>query len=408
MIKRKRYLDQINNFIDKPIIKVLTGMRRSGKSTIMKLLIDELIQKGIANENIVYINKESLRYDFIKDYQDLNFFVLKKLKNKTGKKYILIDEIQEIEKWEKVIVSFLADNVGDIIISGSNAHMLSSELATLISGRYVEIPIYTLNFKEFLLFRKIKNDKDLEKELQLYIRYGGLPGIHNFKFRDETVFTYLNSILNTVLLKDVILKNSIRDANTLEKITQYLMDNCGNITTAKKISDYFKSQRVRISVDTVQNYIDFLKNAFLFYRVKRFDLKGKKYLEYGDKLYIGDIGLRNGFIGHKDSDISAVIENLVFLELIKRGYSVSIGNRNRKEIDFIAQKNKTKIYLQVCYLLGSEKTIQREFGNLESIKDNYRKIVISFDKYFPSNQNGIEHLYIIDFLVNGLKSNGHR
>jgi uncharacterized protein len=399
MIKRDLYLSRLMKYIDKPIIKVLTGIRRSGKSTILKLLYNELLGKGVKKENIVFINHESLEFSFIKNYEDLFTFVKKSLQNRSGKKYILLDEVQEVDKWEKAVSSFLADDMGDIVITGSNAHLLSSELATLLSGRYVELPVLPLSFQEFLLFRNVTEKKEIDEEFHLYLRYGGFPGIHALEFDDEMIITYLNSILNTVILKDVIERNNIRESVLIEHLTKYLTDNCGNISSAKGISDYFKSQKIKTSIDTVINYIGYLEKSFMFYKANRYDLKGKKWLEVNNKFYLGDIGLRNGMIGYRENDISGVLENLIYLELIRRGYKVGIGVINGGEIDFIAEKQNEKIYLQVCYMLSGDTVVQREFGSLESINDNYRKIVLTLDKFFPSDRNGIERMYIPDFLL---------
>jgi predicted AAA+ superfamily ATPase len=398
-VVRERYLGAIEAFIDQPVVKVLKGMRRVGKSVIMRLLIERLIESGVPGANILYINKESLEFDALKDYRDLYRYAVDYFKDgavATGRKYILIDEIQEIEGWERAVASFLADGLGDVVISGSNASLLSSELATLISGRYVEIPVYPLTFREFLTFRK--NKKDKETEFKNYLRYGGLPGIHQLPPNDEVIFSYLNSILNTVLYKDVITRHKIRDASIFDKLVRYLFDNVGNITTAKKITDYFKSQRIRTSVDTILNYINYIEASLLIDKAPRYDIKGRRLLEFFDKVFLNDIGLRHGLIGYRERDINGLLENVVFKELQARGYKMSIGVIDQMEIDFIAEKQNDKKYIQVCYSLGSEAIIEREFGNLEKIKDNYEKIVISMDRFFPAERNGIIHRYIIDFL----------
>jgi hypothetical protein len=399
LLERSEYIGKLEGYLDKPLIKVLVGMRRVGKSSLMKILIERLIGKGIPEKNIVYINKESLEFDQIRNYNDLNSYIGDRLVGVKGKKYIFIDEIQEIESWEKAATSMLADKAGDIFISGSNARLLSSELATLISGRYVEIAVHPLSFGEFLQFRKKSGSADLEAELRNYIKYGGLPGIHFLAFDDETVFGYLNSILNTVMLKDVVAKNQVRDVSALERIVRYLMDNLGNITTAKRIADYFKSQRLKISTDTVLNYISYLESGLLFKKINRYDLKGKKIMEFFDKIFLTDVGLRNGLVGFRDNDIDGILENIVCNELILRGYRVFIGALEGREIDFVAEKQNEKIYCQVCYKLGSPEIVAREFGNLEKIRDNYRKIVISLDRDFVADKNGIEHRQLLDFLL---------
>ena len=396
LIQRDEYLNFIENYIDKPIVKVLIGMRRVGKSAIIKLLINKLLKKNISASNILYINKESLEFDEIKNYKDLYRYAINYFKGIKNRKYIFIDEIQEIAEWEKSVNSFLADNYGDITISGSNSKLLSSELATLLSGRYIEIPVYPLTFKEFLQFRSKKTDT--ETEFKNFLRYGGLPGIHLLPLKDDTIFAYLNSILNTVLYSDVIIRHKIRDAAVFDRVVKYLFDNIGNITTAKKIADYFKSQKVKVSVDTVLNYITYLETSLIINRVPRYDIKGKKFLEFHDKVFLNDIGLRNGLIGYREKDINGLLENIVYKELQSRGYKVSVGVLNQLEIDFIAEKQNDIKYIQVCYLLNSEDTVEREFGSLEKISNNYEKIVVSMDKFFPEERNGIFHKYLIDFL----------
>lgn len=398
LIPRDEYIKTIEHYTDKPIIKVLIGMRRTGKSTIIKLLIKNLLEKNIPDSNILYVNKESLEFDEIKNYKDLYLYVNNYFKNIKGNKYIFIDEIQEIAEWEKSVASFLSDNLGDIVISGSNSKLLSSELATLLSGRYVEVEIYPLTFKEFLRFRQDKSDN--ETEFNNFLKYGGLPGIHFLPLKDEIIFNYLNSILNTVLYKDVIVRHKIRDAAIFDKVVKYLFDNIGSITTAKRIADYFKSQKIKISVDTVLSYINYIESSLVIYRVPRYDIKGRKFLEFYEKVFLNDIGLRNGFIGYREKDINGLLENIVYKELLFRGYKVSIGVLDQFEIDFIAEKQNDKKYIQVCYLLSSKDVIEREFGALEKIRDNYEKTVISMDKIFIEERNGIIHKYLIDFLFN--------
>lgn len=394
---RHKYLNYVKKFIDKPLIKVFVGMRRVGKSVIMKLIINELLKGNVPESNILYINKESLEFDNMKNYMDLYNFIKNYFKDLKGQKYIFIDEIQEIDEWEKAVASLMSENEGDIYISGSNAKLFSSELATLLSGRYIEIPVYPLTFKEFLDFRNKDNDK--EDEFQKYLRYGGMPGIHFLPLEDEAVFGYLNSLINTVLYKDIIGRYRVRDSNTLDRIVKYLFDNIGNITTAKKIADYFKSQKVKVSVDTVLKYMDYIESSMILERVSRYDLKGKKILEFYDKIFLNDIGLRHGFIGYKERDINGLLENVVYKEMQSRGYNLKVGVLEDTEIDFVAEKQDDKKYIQVCYSLVSSEVIQREFGNLQKIKDNYEKIVISMDKFFPEERDGIRHKYILDFLL---------
>ncbi len=399
-IVREDYIRNIEKFIDKPFIKVITGIRRCGKSTILRMLRDRLIAKGVDKNNIIVINKESFEFDSIVDYKDLHNFVTAALSKVSGLKYLFVDEIQEIKQWEKAIASFFSDNEIDIVITGSNARLLSSELATLLSGRYVEIPIFPLTFKEFLLFRGCAIDSpERENEFDKFLRYGGMPAIHTLDLEDETVFQYLSALFNTIFLRDVIARHTIRDIAHIELVARFLFDNCGNITTVKRIADYFKGQNIAVSPTTVQNYLSYFEEAFLAQRVRRFDMKGLKHLEFYEKYYMGDIGLRHGLIGFRDKDISGLLENIVYLELKYRGYAVSVGRYDDKEIDFIAEKQNEKLFVQVSYLMSSPETIEREFGALEKIPSHYPKMVLSLDRHFPSDRNGITHKNLIQFLL---------
>lgn len=398
MVQRERYLKQITPFIDKPIIKVITGIRRCGKSTFLKLICNLLTDKGVNLKNILLINKDSLEFDSLNTYKQLVSYVTDRFKDVEGKKYLFIDEIQEIEGWEKALSGFLTDNTADLFITGSNSRMLSSELATYISGRYVEFKLYTLTFSEFIKFREVTEPEKMESEFALFMRYGGFPGIHRMEYDDEVIEQYVSSIYNTILLKDVVARNGLRDIALLERIAHFTADNCGNITSSKKIADYLKSQKMKGSVDTVQSYLSMLSSAFIFHKVNRFDLKGKRLLEIHEKYYVGDIGLKHSLLGYKINDISGHLENIVYLELLSRGFKVNIGKLNELEIDFIATRSNQQIYLQVAYLLADAKTIDREFGTLEKINDNYPKIVLSLDKFLDNNRNGIKWYNLIDFL----------
>jgi uncharacterized protein len=400
MIKRIRYLEKIKMYSGKPFIKVIAGMRRSGKSTLLGQYREYLINSGIDEQNIIQINKELLGFDFLKNYKDLWNYIHQKVSGKAGKKYLLIDEVQEIDQWEKAINSFFAEEVYDITITGSNARMLSTELTTLLAGRYIEIAIQPFSFNEFRIYRLEQTpDETIRDSFARYVRYGGLPGIHSLPLDDEAVFPYLNAIYNTVLLKDVVARNKIRDVEQLERITRFVITNCGNITSAKSIADYLKSQRLSISIETVQNYLHYLTQAFMIYKVRRYDIKGKRLLEYSEKYYPADPGLRFGIAGYADSDISGLLENLVYLELIRRGYTVYVGQSGAMEIDFVAEKQEEKTYIQVAYLLINEKTIEREFGNLMQISDNFPKLVLSMDEFQQQNREGVIRRNIIDFLL---------
>lgn len=400
MIERKSYIDKLIPFIDKPVIKVVTGIRRSGKSTLLKQIIQLLENKGISSAAIIHINMELMEFDHLRNYQDLHAFIKEKQTNATDKSYLLIDEVQEVEHWEKAINSLLAEQNCDMYITGSNARLLSSELATLLSGRYVEFKIYPLVFSEFLTFRRQKVEHiDVKQEFDLFLKYGGFPGIHHMDYDDTVIRQYLQSIYNSVLLKDVIIRNTIRDAAMLDVISKYLIDNSGKITSAKGISDYMKSQKRKVSVDTVLNYIRFSCDALLFEKTLRFDLNGKRLLETYEKYYMADIGFRFATLGYTPQSISAQLENIIYLELKSRGYEVTIGKLDELEIDFIASKGTEKLYFQVCAQLTNETVIEREYRSLERIHDNFPKCVLSLDQGFETSRNGIQWRNIIDFLL---------
>jgi uncharacterized protein len=399
MFIRESYLNNIEPFISKPVVKIISGMRRSGKSTLMKMLIDKLEKSGVNKSDIIYISKELMEFDFIKDYKTLYSYIKKTLPKNKNAKYLFIDEVQEIAGWEKAINSLLAEGAADIFLTGSNSRMMSDELATLLTGRYIVIPMHPLSFKEFLQFRKVKNEEQYEKEFGLYLKYGGLPGIHFLKLEDEIVFQYIESIFNTILLKDIVQRYQVRDVSLLERITKFIFDNSGSITTAKKISDYLKSQNISAGVQTVQNYISYIQEAFLINKAERYDIKGKRHLELYDKYYFNDSGIRHSLLKYRQDDISKLLENTVYLELIRRGYTVTFGKLDNLEVDFIAEKNSEKVYIQACYLLGSKETEDREFGSLEKIGDNYKKMVLSMDKFWGKDRNGIIRMNTIDFLL---------
>ena len=399
MYSRNTYLRQIEPFLGKPVIKVITGMRRVGKSAFLQLLADHFREhRATPADHILFIDKESLEFDDIVTYRDLHARAKAALAGKTGHKLLLVDEIQEIQQWERAIASLAKDPSLDIVITGSNAHLLSSELATLLSGRYVEFPIYTLSLSEFLQFR----DRPPEHAQQLfpdYLKYGGLPGLSQFAPDQQVVYPYLNAIYNTILLKDVVKRNQVRNVAQLESIARYLFDNIGNITAASRIAQFVRSQRLTLSVDTVQSYLRFFTDAFVAYRVARYDLKGKRLLEIHEKYYLGDVGLRHALLGYREGDISGILENVVYLELRRRGYDVCIGKLGDTEIDFIATRQSEKLYIQVAYLLASADTIARELAPLQAIPDNYPKLILSLDTAFGHDLNGIVRKNLVDWLM---------
>lgn len=403
MIKRESYINEIKKFMNKPIIKVITGMRRSGKSIILKLISEELINEGVSSNNIIYINFESLMFSELTDFKKLYNYIIEKSQTLRGKIYILLDEIQEVEHWEKAINSFMVDLNCDIYITGSNANLLSSELATYIAGRYVEIKIYPLSFKEYIEFAKIQNPNKIlsnEEYFEQYLQFGGLPGIHNFDYEKENIYQYLSDIYNSVLLKDVIARNGIRDIELLERVVLYILDNIGNTFSAKNISDFLKSQGRKLSRETVYNYLKALENAYIISKVQRYDIKGKALLETQEKFYLMDLGLRHSKLGYRANDIAGYLENIIYLELMRRKYTVNIGKLSTKEVDFIGTLRDEKLYIQVTYLLATPETIEREFYPLKNINDNYPKYVLSMDNLERYNIDGIIRERIIDFLLN--------
>jgi len=391
----------IRSFMDKPVVKVITGMRRCGKSIILELTKEELRKRGVLKKQIFSVNFESLQYEDLKDYKALYKAIKTAAKAAKGKLYLFIDEIQEVESWEKVINSIRVDCDCDIYITGSNARLLSSELATLLSGRYVEIRVYPLSFGEYLEFAQTNENVGTlsqEQHFANFLRYGGLPGIHEMKWDETVLLQYLSDMFNSVLLKDVVKRNNIRDIDLLEKVILYLMDNIGNTFSAKTISDFLKNQGRKLSTDTVYTYIKALENAFLIHKVGRFDIKGKRLLETQEKYFVSDLGLRHATMGYRDNDIGEVLENVVYLELLRRGWSVTNGKQGVCEVDFVATKTNEKLYIQVCYILTEDNT-QREFTPLEAIDDNYEKVVISTDSLMSFNRKGIRQRNIIEFLL---------
>jgi predicted AAA+ superfamily ATPase len=397
-IKRKLYIDRLTPYMGKSIIKVIIGQRRVGKSFLLFQIMDELIAQGCKKENIVYINKEKLEFDHIRDYNDLVLYV-KNQSKKNKVKAIFIDEIQDIALFEKSLRHWHAEGKYDVYCTGSNANLLSGELATYLSGRFIEFEVFSLSYLEFLDFHKLQSGKD---SLLKYIRYGGLPYLINLELNDLVVFDYLKNIYSTIVLKDIVARFGIRNVVFLEKLIEYLADNIGSLVSAKKISDFLKSQKIKISSQVVLNYLSNLVAAFIVFKVPRADIRGKKIFEINDKYYFEDLGLRNSLIGYNLADIGKVLENLVYMHLRINGYVVFVGQLGEKEIDFVAEKNGEKIYIQVAYLITNEATRKREFGNLLAIGDNYRKIVVSMDDIAGGKHDGIEHLNIIDFLSNNI------
>lgn len=391
--KREIYLKKVKPFIGKNIIKVIVGQRRVGKSFLLFQIMD-LIKKQDKKAKIVYINKELAEFDKIKNHQNLLDYVKEQTKNK--KSHLFIDEIQDIDNFEKALRDLSAKG-NDIYCTGSNAKLLSGELATILSGRYIEIEVFSLSYREFLSFHKIKESQE---SLLKYIKYGGLPYLIHLDINDETsVYGYLKSIYNSILLKDIVARYKIRNVAFLENLTQYIADNVGSLVSAKKISDFLKSQKIKISPNIVLDYLSFLENAFFIFKVQRKNIQGKKVFEVNSKYYFEDLGLRHSILSYKQVDINKILENLVFLHLKIMGYKVTVGQLNEREVDFVAEKQNKKIYVQTAYLI-TEENKEREFGNLLAIKDNYPKLVVSFDSMIgKSEYEGIKQINIRDFLT---------
>lgn len=397
IVVRQHYLDKIEKYLGKDSIIVLTGQRRVGKSYTLRMVRD--LKAKDENNNIIYIDKEKKAFDHIKTYQDLNTYI--DAHYQVGKmNYILIDEIQEIEEFERTIRSYITEPDAEVIVTGSNAKMLSKELSTIIGGRYKEIYVQSLSYKEFLQFHNLP---DGDESLTKYIQFGGLPGLVKMGLDEDDAMEYQKDVLNTVLLKDVISRNNIRNISFLEKLTDFIADNIGKIISATSISKYMKSQGTNVSADTIIDYAQHLENAFIIHKVNRYDIHGKRLFESNDKFYFEDHGLRNAQAdGTREGDIEKVLENIVYQHLISLGYKVNVGQLQAGEIDFVCTKKagSKRIYIQVAYIIANNETREREFGNLHNINDNYPKYVVSMTPGVTRNDdNGITHLHLRNFLM---------
>lgn len=397
ILVRNKYVNKIEKYLGKDTIIVLTGQRRVGKSYILKMIRD--IKGQDDNNNIIYIDKEKKSFDHIKTYQDLNSYIDAHYQNEKMN-YILVDEIQEIEEFERTIRSYITETNAEVIVTGSNAKMLSKELSTIIGGRYKEIYIQSLNYKEFLQFHNLQDSDDA---LAKYIQFGGLPGLVKTGLEEDDAIDYQKDVLNTVLLKDVIIRNNIRNVPFLEKQIDFIADNIGKIISATSIAKFMKSQGTTIAPDTIINYTEHLEEAYIINKVNRYDIHGKRLFETNDKFYFQDHGLRNALVqGTRESDIEKIIENIIYQHLISIGYKVTVGQLQAGEIDFVCtQKAGTKrVYIQASYIIGDDSTRLREFGNLHNIKDNYPKYVISMTPLVTRNdENGITHMHLRNFLM---------
>ena len=398
MIKRELYLNQIERMIDKEPVKIITGVRRSGKTYLLKSIQEELENRGIKKENLFLISFESMKYNKIENFKQLDECIMNLTENTKGKVYLLFDEIQNVENWEKSINACRVDLDCDIYITGSNSELLSGEMATLISGRYYQINIYPFSFAEFIQYKKEieKTDtSDLEELFKEYVEYGGMPPIQQVAAQDK--YSYLSDIYNTILLKDIVTRHNIRNTDMLNRILDYVIMNLGKNFSAGNIAKYIKRERRKISKDTILDYLLYSKNACFIHQAPREDIKGKKVLQHNEKYFLVDHGFYQAKYGEIEN-IGSILENIVYIELLRRGYDVKIGMINEKEIDFVCTRDKEKIYIQVTYQLENDNTIEREFSGLTKINDNFDKYVLSMDKMDFSG-SGLKHRNIIDFLT---------
>ena len=398
MLKREKYLNQLIESKDLNLIKVITGVRRSGKSTLLLQYKEYLISQGIQEKNIIYMNFESADWDQIKNYEDLYNYIKNNISE--SKNYILLDEVQNVEKWEKAVNSLLVDIDCDIYITGSNAYLLSSELTTLLAGRVLTIKIYPFSFKEFLKEYPFSNNEDKYEKFDKYLKYGGMPMLVNMRDNENLMINYLNDIKEVVLKKDVINRNNIKDIVFLDNLIKYMASCIGNLTNPNAISDFMKKSGSNITNETVDLYLKMLENAYFIYRVPRYELKGKQLLKTQGKYYFVDNGLKNIISGFSSYDTGSSYENLIYIELLRRGYEVYIGKYNDIEIDFIAMKPNERIYYQVTRSMLDENVERREKNSLLAVKDNYKKVILTMDNVKNKQIDGIEVINIIDFLMN--------
>lgn len=394
IIPRSLYLDRVKPFIGKQLIKVFTGQRRVGKSYLL-LQIRDMIQHMQPDAHFIFINKEDLTFDHIKNAADVYQYVLEH-KSTDQKTYVFIDEIQEIEDFETALRSLLLDEQLDLYCTGSNAHLLSGDVAGRLSGRYIEINVYSLTYPEFLEFHRLE---DRDASLDLYLKYGGLPYLRHLPLEDQVVFEYLKNIYSTIIFRDVINRYAVRNTVFLEQLVFFLASNIGSMFSAKKISDFLKSQKINIAPNQVQLYIQHLANAFLIHPVKRFDLNGKRLFEFGEKYYFENLGIRNALWGYRLQDRGKIIENVVLNHLLSHGYTVHVGQLGNKEVDFVADKQGERQYVQVALTLLETSTMEREFGNLQKIKDNFPKMVVTLDGFKGNSVDGIQAISLRSFLA---------
>lgn len=399
VIKREMYMSRIRPFIGTELIKVMTGIRRCGKSVMLELIKQELVESGVSPAQFISINFEDMNYTHLQTAKALHDEITKRAAEIDGKVYLFFDEIQEVKDWEKCVNSLRVTLDCDIYITGSNAKLLSGELASYLGGRCVEFIIYPFSFAEFMeLYRSVEPEAQIQQCFRKYLLSGGMPYLVNIAYADEPSRQYLHDLFNSVQLKDIVKRNKIRDVDLLERIIAYVMANVGNTFSANSLAKFLKSEQRTVAPETILNYIKYCCDAYLFYQVKREDLQGKQILASNEKYYIADHGIREAVFGGNMRDINLILENIVYMELLRCGYEVTVGRNGDKEIDFVCDKRGEKLYVQVAYLLASEETLAREFGAYDSIRDNFPKYVVSLDE-FDMSRNGIKHRNIRDFLL---------
>ena len=399
MIERPLYLDKIMPFVDTPFVKILTGVRRCGKSTILKMIIKKIREeKHVDDEQILNYRFDSMEYE---DMTTKELYLELKSKILQSKKtYLFLDEIQEIEGWEKVVNTLASDFDVDIYITGSNSRMMSSEISTYLTGRYITFHIYTLSFEEYLMFKKSYTTlKDLKQEFSQYVRLGGFPATHLQDYSQDEVYTIVKDIYNSTIFSDIVRRNQVKKIDQLERVVKYTFNNIGNTFSAKSISNYFKSEQRKIDNETVHSYLEKLQKAYILHKCSRYDLQGKNILKTQEKFYPADVSLRYSELGYTVDSVASSLENIVYLELKRRGYNVYIGKTKDKEIDFVATKQNEKIYVQVTQEIKSEKTQRREYEQLLEIRDNYPKYVVIANDFAGGNYEGIKTMNIVDFLL---------
>ena len=400
MIERPIYYKKIVPFIDKPFIKVLTGVRRCGKSTMMLLIQKLLKTRGVKDEQIIAINFESMAFYHLRNSHSLYTYVAEAVKKNEGKVYLFFDEIQVVDKWEEAVNSFLIDFPSDIYITGSNSQLLASELSTLLTGRYIHIEMQGLSFQEMITFREAKIGSLPQYDLLwLYIRRGGFPAIHLADYDEKATYSIITNIYDSIVLRDVVQRHNIRDIDLLNRVMQFITDTIGSTITANKIADYFKSQRRAVDVNTIHNYLDALVSSYIISKVNRYDIQGKELLKTQENYNLADPGIQHAIFGYRDRHISGVLENIVYNELVRRGYRVYIGKLGTLEVDFIAESSQSRIYVQVAYKIESEETLEREFAPLLAIKDSYPKFVVTIDSHYQDTIKGIKHIGLQQFLT---------